>query len=129
MKIRYEFIDGEVSEIEVDTELGELLLDLDRQEYNNDHKETRRHTSLSGMDYEGGIFASSANTEREAEKNIDIESLERAKATLSPQQRDLLQKVFIEGRSIAAIARDEGVSRAAIFDRLNRIYKKIRKKL
>ena len=36
------------------TALGELLIDFDRQQYNNDHKETRRHLSLDGMDYEGG---------------------------------------------------------------------------
>ena len=45
MKIRYEFTNGEISEIEVDESLGELLVELDRQAYNNDHKETRRHTS------------------------------------------------------------------------------------
>ena len=45
MKVRYEFVNGEISEIEVDDNLGELLVDFDRQEYNNDHKETRRHTS------------------------------------------------------------------------------------
>ena len=46
MKIRYEFVNGEVSEIEVDDSLGELLVDFDRQQYNNDHRETRRHVSL-----------------------------------------------------------------------------------
>ena len=34
MKIRYEFVNGEVSEIEVDEGLGELLVDFDRQQYN-----------------------------------------------------------------------------------------------
>ena len=54
MKIRYEFVNGEVSEIEVDDSLGELLVDFDRQQYNNHHKETRRYVFLDGMDYEGG---------------------------------------------------------------------------
>lgn len=49
MKVRYEFVNGEISEIEVDDNLGELLVDFDRQEYNNDHKETRRHISLDGI--------------------------------------------------------------------------------
>ena len=65
MKVRYEFTNGEISEIEVDDSLGELLLDFDRQEYNNDHKETRRHISLDGMDYEGELFLSPADTEAE----------------------------------------------------------------
>ena len=65
MKVRYEFANGEISEIEVEDSLGELLLDFDRQEYNNDHKETRRHISLDGMDYEGELFLSPADTEAE----------------------------------------------------------------
>ncbi len=36
MKITYEFVTGEISEVEVDEGLGELLLDLDHQQYNND---------------------------------------------------------------------------------------------
>lgn len=42
MKITYEFVTGEVSGVEVDEHLGGMLLDLDRQQYNNDQKETRR---------------------------------------------------------------------------------------
>ena len=45
MKIQYQFADKTV-EIEVSDEWGNILIDLDRQEYNNDHKETRRHASL-----------------------------------------------------------------------------------
>ena len=63
MKISYEFVTGEISEIEVDDTLGEMLLDFDRQQYNNDQKETRRHVSLDGMDYEGELFASADDTE------------------------------------------------------------------
>lgn len=129
MKIKYEFINGETSEIEVDAELGALLLDLEREEYNNDHAQTRRHTSLNGMDYEGGIFASAADTASEAELRSDMAALHRAMDTLTPQQRELVKKVYFEGQRVSDIARAEGVSHVAILDRLNRIYKKIRKKL
>ena len=71
MKISYEFVTGEISEIEVDEHLGGMLLDFDRQQYNNDHKETRRHVSLDGMDYEGELFASTDDTEGEAEHRED----------------------------------------------------------
>ena len=57
MKITYEFVTGEVSGVEVDEHLGGMLLDLDRQQDNNDQKETRRHVSLDSMDYEGELFA------------------------------------------------------------------------
>ncbi len=46
MKVKYEFVNGEVSEIKVDDSLGELLVEMDRQEYNINHKETRRCSSV-----------------------------------------------------------------------------------
>ena len=45
MKIRYEFATGTV-EVEVSAEMAALHMELDRIEYNNNHKETRRHVSL-----------------------------------------------------------------------------------
>ena len=129
MKIRYEFVTGEFSEIEVDDSLGELLVDFDRQQYNNDHKETRRHVSLDGMEYEGELFASVADTADEVERRGELAQLMRAMEALSPSQRELVQKVFFENQKIVDIAREEGVSHAAIHDRLKRIYKKIKNNL
>lgn len=44
MKITYEFA-TETVEIEVSEDWANLVIDLDRQEYNNNHAETRRHVS------------------------------------------------------------------------------------
>ena len=129
MKIRYEFVNGEVSEIEVDEGLGELLVDFDRQQYNNDHKETRRHVSLDGMDYEGELFASAEDTEGELLRREDTARLMEAMEALSPSQRELLLKVFFNGRSLVSIAAEEGVDKSAISHRLERIHKKLKKLL
>ena len=43
MKITYRFVTGEVTVIDVPNEIRAVIVDLDRLEYNNDHKETRRH--------------------------------------------------------------------------------------
>ena len=126
MKISYEFVTGEVSEVEVDERLGGMLLDLDRQQYNNDQKETRRHFSLNGLDYEGDLFASAEDTERGAEHREDMARLYSAMEALSPSQRELVKKVYFEERKITDIAREEGVSHVAVRDRLERIYKKIK---
>jgi RNA polymerase sigma-70 factor (ECF subfamily) len=127
VKILYQFADGKISEIEVSDELGELLLGLDRQEQNNDRRETRRHVSLSGMDYEGGLFASDSDTADQAALNMELDSLRRAMDALSPRQRDLVRKVFFEGRSIASVAREEKVDESSVRERLRHIYKKIKK--
>lgn len=127
MKIRYEFVNGEVSEIEVDEGLGELLVDFDRQQYNNDHKETRRHVSLDGMDYEGELFTSAEDTEGELMRREDTARLMEAMKTLSPSQRELVLKVYFNGRSLVSIAAEEGVDKSSISHRLERIYKKLKK--
>ena len=126
MKITYEFVTGEVSEVEVDERLGGMLLDLKRQQDNNDQKETRRHFSLNGMDYEGELFASAEDTEGEVVRREDMARLYSAMEVLSPSQRELVQKVYFEERKITDIAREEGVSHVAVRDRLERIYKKVK---
>ena len=64
MKVRYEFVTGEFTEIEVDDSLGELLVDFDRQEYNNNHKETRRHCSLDAYNLDDALFPSDVDVLR-----------------------------------------------------------------
>ena len=127
MKITYEFVTGEVSEVEVDERLGGMLLDLDRQQYNNDQKETRRHVSLDGMDYEGELFASAQDTEGEAVRREDMARLYSAMEALSPSQRELVEKVYFEERKITDIAREEGVTKQSVHERVERALKKLKK--
>ena len=122
-------VTGEVSEVEVDEHLGGMLLDLDRQQYNNDQKETRRHFSLDGMDYEGEQFASAEDTEREAVRREDMARLYSAMEVLSPSQRELVEKVYFEERKITDIAREEGVSKQSVHERVQRALKKLEKNL
>ena len=129
MKITYEFVTGEVSEVEVDERLGGMLLDLDRQQENNDQKETRRHFSLDGMDYEGELFASAEDTEREVEHREDMARLFSAMEALSPSQRELVEEVYFEERKITDIAREEGVSKQSVHERVQRALKKLEKNL
>ena len=127
MKITYEFVTGEVSEVEVDERLGGMLLDLDRQQENNDQKETRRHFSLDGMDYEGELFASAEDTEREAVRREDMARLFSAMEALSPSQRELVKKVYFEERKMTDIAREEGVTKQSVHERVERALKKLKK--
>lgn len=127
MRVRYEFVNGEWSEIEVEDSLGELLVELDRQEYNNDHRETRRHMSLDGMDYEGALFAAPDNPAAELVWKEDATRLRQAMEALSPSQQELVRRVYFENEKITDIAREEGVDKSAISHRLDRIYKKMKK--
>ena len=127
MKITYEFVTGEISGVEVDESLGGMLLDLDRQQYNNDQKETRCHVSLDGMDYEGELFASAQDTEGEAVRREDMARLYSAMEALSPSQRELVEKVYFEERKITDIAREEGVTKQSVHERVERALKKLKK--
>lgn len=55
--------------------------------------------------------------------------LERAIEELQPQQKDLVHKVFFEGRTCTSIAEEDGVSKAAISNRLKKIYATLSKKI
>lgn len=127
MRVRYEFVNGEWSEIEVEDSLGELLVELDRQEYNNDHRETRRHMSLDGMDYEGALFAALDDPAADLLWKEDATRLRQAMETLSPSQQELVRRVYFENAKVSEIAREEGVDKSAISHRLDRIYRKLKK--
>ena len=129
MKIRYVFVNGEVSEIEVEEALGGLLLELDRKEANNTRSETRRHISLSELSYEGSLFDAGIDVPEEVWARISAEALREALQKLPPAQRELIVQVYFQGRRPAEIARTEGVSRQSVSERLQRALKKLQKYL
>lgn len=47
MKIQYSYCDGQTINIEVEDNLGEVIIQLERDEYNANRRETRRHESYS----------------------------------------------------------------------------------
>ena len=118
MKIKYEFA-TETVEIEVTEEWGDILVDLNRQEYNNNHTETRRHTTLDNGFGDGewlavddediaGLFAS----------DTDADKLHAAMDKLKPEQQNLLHAIYFERMSMKEFARREGVSPSAITQRM-----------
>ena len=129
MKIRYEFATGEVSEIEVSEELGRVIEEMTHQAALRDRAETRRHVSLDKLLEAGLPLADDNCVETLAERAIDHAALLHAMEQLLPQQKELLLKVYFEGRSYADVARDEGVDRSAIRKKMLRIFEKIRKNM
>ena len=128
MRIQYQFAE-ETVEIEVSDEWGNILIDLDRQEYNNDHAETRRHYHLDACAFEGEDFAVDDPNLAALFDDGCITRLPTAIAQLQPQQRELLRRVFFNNERPSDIARESGVSKAAISERLQKIYASLRKKL
>lgn len=128
MKIRYEFANGEISEVEVSEELGRTLAEMTHRAALRDRAETRRHVSLDKLFSLGAqIGDGNPSVEELTERALDIAALRRAVDQLEPQQRELLRMVYEEGRSCASIARDEGVNPRTVRERLYRAQEKLKK--
>lgn len=130
MKIRYEFVTGDSVEIDVPETMEQVIVGFDKDIKNSNRRETRKHNSVEEMEGQGIQFA---------DKGIDLatlieqqelkEALKDAMGKLLPQQRKLIQQVFFDRKSIAQIARLEGVDERAIRNRLSKIYRKLKKSL
>lgn len=130
MKITYKFVTGEVAEVEVSEEIGAVIVDLDRQEYNNNHKETRRHYSLEDKVYEGMDYAvEDSGLEALFAGPTDEERLHTAIRQLSPDQQEMVRAIFFENVSVNDYAARMDVTQSAISHRLQTVKKKLKKLL
>ena len=127
MKIRYSFVNETIS-IDVPDDWGEILIDLDRQEYNNDHKETRRHYSLEGKVYEGMDYAAEdSGLEALFAGPTDEERLRATIQKLAPDQQAMIRAIYFDGVSVNDYAARMGVTQSAISHRLQTVKKKLKK--
>ena len=127
---RYHFSNGETISIDVSDDWGEILIDLDRLEYNNDHKETRRHYSLEGKVYEGMDYAvEDPGLEALFAGPTDEERLRAAIQKLSPDQQAMIRAIYFENVSVNDYAARMGVTQSAISHRLQTVKKKLKKLL
>lgn len=127
MKIKYQFA-TETIEIEVDDEWGDIIVDLNRQEYNNDHKETRRHYSLDAYDWEDETFAvDDPGFSRLFEEPSLAERLSGAIAQLKPRQKELIRSIYFEGKTARQYAKELGISEQAVGQQLKTVIKKLKK--
>ena len=126
MKVRYQFA-VETIEVEVDEIWGEMLMDMDRREYNNDHKETRRHAPLYEMDQDDSLFPAKDNVEDEILRKEEMKEVAAALELLNAEQLWLVKKIYFEGISVNSVAAELGVDHSAVSHRLRTIRKKLEK--
>ncbi len=127
MKIKYEFVDGDV-ELEVSDEWASVLAELDRLERNNDKKEKRRHYSLEARTYEGADYAVEDKGISALFEGLgDAERLNEALTHLSSKQQALIRAIYFEGISVTKYAERLGVTKGAVSQQLKTIRKKIKK--
>jgi RNA polymerase sigma factor (sigma-70 family) len=135
MKIKYTFITGEIVEIEAETDQGGPLTDIEHDQSNRNRAETRRHTSIDALSAAGFEIIDRApspsaiyeHKETIAEHQAELAKLRGAIEELLPQQQDLVRKIYFENRTLTSIAVEEGVSVAAIQNRLKKILQRLKK--
>lgn len=100
------------------------------EEYNaqlSERRETRRHQSLDLSTDNGFDIADDYCLEDEVINDLGKKRLREAIQNLLPSQRKLIRMVFWEWKEQKELAREQGVDPTAIRNRLNKIYKKIKK--
>ena len=113
MKIRYEFVDGEISEVEVTEEIGSVIVESRRLEDNLARKERYHCYSLDAVDFEGSGYASKDTPESLLEQTTDKQHIKRLLKELPEVQRRRLL-LYAQGKSLREIARLEGVDHKAV---------------
>ena len=128
MKIEYKFADGTKSIVEVDDNWGNVLLEYDRQEKNNNQTETRRHCSLDGMEFEGEWFScEDVNVEALFKEPSQEERLHVAISKLKPSEQELIKAVYFQGKTRVSLAEEFGISKQVMSRKIVRIENKIKK--
>jgi len=125
MKIKYESVTGEVTEVEVSEEIGAVIIDSRRKEENLARKERYHCYSLDAIDYAGKEYASSSLTddfiEDEASRTRVLAMLEQLTET---QRRRLL--MLADGMSCREIAIKEGTTHSKITKSIGLARKKLK---
>ena len=128
MNIKYEFVTGEKLEIEVNEDIAGISIEIERKTCKSERRETRRHNSIDSMEEAGFQFKdNNGDIEVKVEEAETTDEVKSAIKTLLKSQQDLIEKVFYKNMKIVDIAASEGVTEAAIRNRLNKIYRKLKK--
>lgn len=129
-KIKYKFVTGETSEVEVTEELATFLAECDREDANNDRKERYHCLSMNAAEYEGLDYSDGTTPEvmllRLIEHDLNPVRLQEAFSTLTEvQKRRLL--MLVSKMTYEEIAKAEGVYIRAIAQSIDASRKKIKK--
>lgn len=114
MEFTYKTATGNIT-IDVEEEWVAILQDCDREEYNNDHAETRRHYHFEACEYEGQDYADDDDAierllEAEAAKSTVLPLLEK----LTPAQRGVIDALFYKCLTAREYAASRGITEQAV---------------
>lgn len=130
MKFKFKFVKGEPVEEEVHLheDIEKEITNFDKYVEYRERTETRtENRDKRSLDEIQTGDETIPDVSFVVERSEEIAAVRRAWLKLLPRQQELLKKIYIDERTIVDVAREEGVTEAAIRDRLNRIYQKLKK--
>lgn len=135
MRINYEFLTGERFEIEVDDNIGEVIIEMEKMQCRRNRTEMRRHNSLEFMQenrdgYSPMQFADNrADVEQIIIHSDEKERLHRAIQKLDRKDSIIVKKYYFEDKTMAEVGKELGITAMAVSKRLKKIPDKIKKLL
>ena len=139
MKIKYEFVNGDVMEIEASDEIGEFIMESRKAEHADDERNRVHNYSLEGAFYEGreyGYFDSKLRRlelkETQNERKLKKRQLRRGLAKGYSKLTDVQRRriiYFVNGLTIREIAEKEGVHFTCVEETIEAARKKFKKYL
>jgi RNA polymerase sigma-70 factor (ECF subfamily) len=127
MKFSYNFATGEKNEIEVSEEFYAVIMELERETYNINQRETRRHCSLEAYNLDDALFPSDVDVEAEVCREETRAEVEAAIDKLPPEQQRLIRTICLDGVPAVEYAQITGDSPSNISHKLSRAKKALKK--
>ncbi len=126
MKIKYEFADGTVSEVEVEESIGDVIIEDRRLEDNLARKERYHCNSLDAAEFEGTDYGTEETPETLLAAMEEDRRVYEAFHKLSEVQQKRLM-MLAGGMSIREIARQEGTNFRTVHESVEAGRKKFKK--
>lgn len=129
MLIKYELVNGDVLEVEVSDEIGDVIIESYKAEHALDEKERYHNYSLDAIDYEGdeyGFWEEYDLGERKANALKRRTILREGFSKLTETQRRRIA-LLIQGKTVREIAEIEKVDVRAVHDSISQVRKKFEK--
>jgi len=130
MEVTYNFVNGENVIVLVDEKLGGTIMQLDKDLYNNNHRETRRHKSLNEMVNKADTFVDkNVNIEDDFLRRSDVDKLYEAISKLTPSEQELIHKLYLSKNPMTQTeyAKSVNISNANMWKKIQRIRDKLKK--
>ena len=137
VKIYVKNANGQKVYVEVTDEQAKVYRDECRKEWRNMANEKNHTVSLDEIvdaghdmaDEQSDIESIFEEKENRANTKALIRKLKDAMSELTPTQKRTIYKLFVKNMTQAEIAKEEGLSKAAITYRVNGIYSRLKKLL